>query len=327
MDPEPLRLVYIAGTGRAGSTLLELLLHAHPRMASCGELQVWPREITVGRGQPCGCGVAVTECPFWSELRARVDPLVQPEPRIHHFRKGWRGGHPYRPELLARLLARDGASSPPSEAERTYAENNARVLEAYAALWGERHGRRPRWLIDSSKDPYRLWWLLRSPRLRVSTVHLVRDPRGYVRSAVGVGRRPLGRRARLRGIVTQAAVWALTHHLVEEVLRRHAAPSDWCVVAYEDLAREPEVVLRKVCATLGCDFEPSMVSRFREGPLHTISGNRMRFERRGIALDESWREALTPRERAIVRAISRSPPRALRAALRTRAVLAGGRGG
>jgi hypothetical protein len=320
---EPIDLVYVAGTERAGSTLLELLLNAHSSIASCGELQVWPREITAGRGNRCGCGLPVVECPFWAELLARVDPLSQPEPAIHHFRRGWRGGPEYRARLAAQLRA--ASPEPPSSAERIYAENNHRVMRSVADLWEERSGTQPRWLLDASKDPYRLWWLLRSDRFRIKTVHLVRDPRGYIRSAAGVGSRVLSRAARLRKVAVQAAVWNLRNHLVREVLAHHSSPADHCTVAYESLARDPQGTLRRVCATIGCEFEPDMITRFRDVPIHAISGNAMRFEQRGIELDESWRQVLSRSEQALALGVSRLPPRLLLAALEARERMGGRR--
>jgi hypothetical protein len=317
----PIDLVYIASTGRAGSTLLELLLNSHSSIASCGELQVWPREITVGRGNPCGCGLPVVECPFWVELLARVDPLSQPEPPIHHFRRGWRGGLEYRAALIAQLCA--ASEEPSSSAERIYAENNYLVLRAVADLWEERSGTRPRWLVDASKDPYRLWWLVRSGRFRIKTVHLVRDPRGYACSTAEVVRTLRPGATRLRRVASQSAGWALTRHLVREVLRRHTTPADSCEVSYESLARDPEANLRRICRSIGCDFESGMIERFRDAPVHAISGNVMRFERRGIELDKRWRRTLTRSEQALAWSVSHVPPRALLAGLDLRARILG----
>lgn len=314
---KPIDLVYIASTGRAGSTLLEMLLNAHSSIASCGELQIWPRELTLGRGNPCGCGRPVVECPFWKGVQARVDPLSQPEPRIDHFRSGWRGGRVYRRELIARMLAAP-AQGTPSPAEGTYGANHQALLAALGDVWEEHGGRRPRWLVDASKDPYRLFWLLRCGLFRIKTIHLVRDPRGYACSAAGVGRRPLSRPRRLRAVAVQAAVWRLQNHLVREVLARHAAPADHCTVTYESLASAPEATLRRVCTLLDCAFEPGMIAGFRDAPVHAISGNAMRFERRGIELDESHRRSLSAVERAAALTVSRVPARWLLAALSRR---------
>ena len=317
----PINLIYIAGTGRAGSTLLELLLNAHSSIASCGELHVWPRELTVGRGNRCGCGLPVVECPFWVELLARVDPLELPEPGIHHFRRGWHGGE-YHARPVA--LIRNPSVEPPSSEERIYAENNHLVMRSVADLWEERSGVRPRWLVDASKDAYRLCWLLRSDRFRIKTIHLVRDPRGYVRSAERIGRRALSRVARLRGVAVQAAVWNLRNHLVREVLAHHASPTDHCTVTYEALAQDPEKTLRRVCATIGCEFESDMITRFRDAPVHAISGNAMRFEHTGIEFDESWRKVLSRSEQALALGVSHLPSRLVLAALAARERLGGG---
>jgi hypothetical protein len=128
----------------------------------------------------------------------------------------------------------------------------------------------------------------------------------------------------LREVVVQAAVWNLRNHLVREVLARHTSPDDHCTVTYESLAREPERTLRRVCATIGCEFEPDMITRFRDAPVHAISGNTMRFERRGIELDESWRQALSRSEQALAVGVSRLPPRLLLAALAARQRIGGG---
>ena len=66
-----------------------------------------------------------------------------------------------------------------------------------------------------------------------------------------------------RAVAIQSGLWALQNHLVREVLRRHAAPSDHCEIAYESLARDPEATLQRVCATIGCDFEAGMIEGFR----------------------------------------------------------------
>jgi LPS sulfotransferase NodH len=317
----PIPLVYITGTGRSGSTLLDLLLNAHSEMASCGELQVWPTELAPDRCGRCGCGLPTEECAFWHDVRALADPLDQPKPPIHLFRLPPLRGHLYRRQLVAQLL-RSRAGDAPGRDEQVYAENNQQVLDAVAEVWEARSGRRPRWLVDASKDPYRLLWLLRSDRFQLKTIHLVRDVRGYA-YATSVKRAHREGAARLRSVAVQSAVWAMRKHLAREVLRRYAAPADHCQISYEDLARDPEATLRRVCSTIGCDFEPGMIERFRDAPVHAISGNVMRFEQRGIELDESWRRILTRSEQALAWSVSRIPPRLLFTGLELRARILG----
>src|SRR5436190_1536245 len=163
LQGERVRLVYVASIGRSGSTLLELLLGAHEDIATVGELHLWPHELRPGgRHLPCGCGLPIEACPFWLEMARRVDPLGSPPPRLDAFREEHTGGRTLR---LGRLL--DFLVRPRPEVDRevaTYADNTERTLRAFADLTEETTGRRPDWLVDASKDPYRLAWLVRSGR-------------------------------------------------------------------------------------------------------------------------------------------------------------------
>jgi hypothetical protein len=58
---------YIAGPGRSGSTLLDITLGQADGFVSVGELRnIWARGF--GEDWPCGCGLPVRRCPFWSAV-------------------------------------------------------------------------------------------------------------------------------------------------------------------------------------------------------------------------------------------------------------------
>lgn len=67
------RLVYIGGYGHSGSTLLEYLLAAHPKVLACGEVASALRER--GRKERCTCGRTAKACPVWGELQSSPDAL------------------------------------------------------------------------------------------------------------------------------------------------------------------------------------------------------------------------------------------------------------
>lgn len=68
-------LVYIAGLGHSGSTLLDLLLSSQPGITGLGEIDVLinpqKRETYLKKFQkyPCTCGKLPAECPVWSTFR------------------------------------------------------------------------------------------------------------------------------------------------------------------------------------------------------------------------------------------------------------------
>ena len=67
------RLVYIGGYGHSGSTLLEYLLAASPKVVACGEVASVLRER--GRKGKCTCGREVRLCPLWGPLLASTETL------------------------------------------------------------------------------------------------------------------------------------------------------------------------------------------------------------------------------------------------------------
>ena len=60
------KLAYILAASHSGSTLLSMLLGAHPEAATCGELKA-------GRfgdveNYRCSCGALILKCPFWAAV-------------------------------------------------------------------------------------------------------------------------------------------------------------------------------------------------------------------------------------------------------------------
>jgi len=70
---EVTKLVYIGGYGHSGSTLLEYLLAASPKVVACGEVASVLRERR--RKGKCTCGREVRLCPVWGPLLASTETL------------------------------------------------------------------------------------------------------------------------------------------------------------------------------------------------------------------------------------------------------------
>lgn len=72
LAPAPLKVLYVAGCGRSGSTLLSVMLNAHSLIVSVGELKFLAEWLA--RSAPCTCGMSVMECPFWSRVLSAALP-------------------------------------------------------------------------------------------------------------------------------------------------------------------------------------------------------------------------------------------------------------
>jgi len=138
-------------------------------------------------------------------------------------------------------LRRDFATGPP-----TY----ARLFELFHLQFAAREGK-PRYGVQTGLiERYADELFDAYPGVRV--VHMVRDPRDRYEASLALW--PDGR-GRAGGA---AARWSYSMHLATRHAARH--PDGYLIVRFEDLVREPEATLRRVCAFVGEPFLSEMLA-------------------------------------------------------------------
>lgn len=276
------RLTYVAGYGRSGSTLLDLLLGNHPVVFGAGEVSrlFWD----IAEGRPCSCGSLHLECDVW----APVLRLAMPG----------RGRSDYmdlrRRHLSAQMRRRESAFP-------EYREAWVRVFQAIRAVTGCQV------VVDSSKSArrarHRRLLLQELCGLETRVIHLVRDPRAVMWSAArGSNHRieeglPPRRLEEVRALLH----WTYTNrHVVKEC---REAGVDASLLRYEDLVRDPAASLDRICRFIGVDPSP-LLTQLEEGrdfePGHGVGGNR--FRKRGpvvLRADAEWERRLPLRHRIL----------------------------
>jgi len=296
-----INLIYIASIGRSGTTLLESMLGAHSQIATCGEIHIWPHEIAQGGVRPCSCGRSILDCPFWIEMRQRVDPLQQQHPQIHFFRERHNAGKTLRLERLSEF-SRNHLLPQTIEEISIFAQNNHEVLQSFLDLIRANLGRDIRWIVDSSKDPYRLLWLIRSNLFNIKVLHVIKNPHAFIYSVTKNVQKDWFKH--LKTAAKQSAKWSIENYLIAQV-QQHLPESSYLLVNYEKLAAHPTETLNDICQIIGCNFETQMIDNFRQGSIHTIAGNPMRYEKRGIFLDERWKASLSTSRRTVTESFTR----------------------
>jgi hypothetical protein len=84
-----IKVIFIVGFTRSGSTLLEHLLSIAPGTVAVGELAyLW--DPNVRNNSYCGCGVKWDCCPFWTRTVALQQGLHFEEGRSPETRQFWR---------------------------------------------------------------------------------------------------------------------------------------------------------------------------------------------------------------------------------------------
>ena len=270
-------LIYVAGYGRSGSTLLDTILGNHPLIFGAGEF-TWLFQMARDH-QACSCGLRLYDCPVWGAV---LDGVREQVPL---------GDFYHAAEITTASERISGAS------QRT---------RAYCRLWRAafEHLRRVTGkpiVVDSSKSCRRT--IRRFPLLdalissKSCLIHLVRSP---VSVSISVARGSnrmleLGRRSsRPGGSLRALAGWCMANVAVELQKTGHAGQV--AHVRYESLIADPRGVLHVLGQRLGLDPTP-IVRQIEDGeplsPGHGIAGNRMR--RAGpIRLDVSAAASAAP---------------------------------
>ena len=229
-DVEP---VFVVGFPRSGTTLLQVMLDAHPRLALLTEVHFFTEILQIRRLVPS------LDAP--ADL-ARFLHLVR---RCGHFRRLIDGE-----QLLAEVESRLNAESRRSYQlfYRLLLEENARLRGA--ARFGEKTPPNVRYLDDL---------IAIFPRARI--VHIVRDPRAAVASALRMPWYP-------KEVVTNSLKWYLDVQAAQLFAERH--PDLIYEVRYEDLVREPRRELERICEFVGESFDERML-QYHEGADQVVS--------------------------------------------------------
>ena len=72
------QIVYMAGSGHSGSTLLGMMLGKHPEISDLGEanrLYISARAKKSIKPHLCGCGKSVKECYFWLKVTRELQKM------------------------------------------------------------------------------------------------------------------------------------------------------------------------------------------------------------------------------------------------------------
>jgi hypothetical protein len=300
------RLVYLLAASHSGSTLLAMLLGAHPEVATVGELKA------TSLGDPakyrCSCKRLLVECPFWSRLKQEIASRGFPDFAITNARTSiFEVDSRYAARLLAPLyrggpweFIRDAALSlwPQwrGHLNQTQARNLA-LVQSVQSVTGAKV------VIDSSKVALRLKYLLRIPELDLRVIRVIRDGRAVSMTYTnewkyadasdpslrggGTGQKP----APIRENMADAAnEWKRSNEASDAILstlpRQH-----WTEVRYEELCADPAATLRRLAKFLDVDAA-SVNLNFRSREQHVI-GNGMRMDSTSeIHLDERWKTDL-----------------------------------
>lgn len=273
-------LVYIAGMGRSGTTLVEGLLAARPGFFAVGEMvYLWERGV---RGNElCSCGRRFHDCPFWTAVIA--DAFNDSSEKLAAELEG------AHRRFMGRGRSRDGYPL------NAMIDAQRRVYASVVKLSGATV------VVDSSKFPAYGRALSTQPELDVRPVHVVRDSRAVAHSWQRRKRRPEADEADafmpVYSARTIAKDWVRMNRESAALVR---AAERGVQVRYEDL-EESRAVVDRALAELGLSEPLSESVPAPHGHRHSVSGNPSRLQDTPatVRIDDDWVSAM-PRDARVV---------------------------
>ncbi|MBK5199862.1 MAG: sulfotransferase, partial [Methyloceanibacter sp.] len=237
------KLVYIGGYGRSGSTLLEYLLAANPKVVACGEIARHLRSF--GRHKICTCGEPMKVCPVWGDFRHKSGRLKG----LDH-------------EDLGRALLEHVSGQ------------YAVMVDSSKTAWGstlmpfrmsKRLGR-DFLLVHLVRDPRGVCW---------STMRAQQRPKKTPKK----GKVKLWQKSRrgsppaIRSIRTVIG-WTIANLACEMFGWRH--PDRYVRIRYEDLVQAPLEAITQVLARVSLDPPSTLERNYLADNRHQLYGNAMR---------------------------------------------------
>jgi hypothetical protein len=309
---QKVKILYIMGPTRSGSTLLARLLNEYRGVVSVGEVvsidvalqscrmqarsrgdarsTFVPNDAAGGASRRfsalCGCALPLQDCPVWGPIEKSVfgDP-----PDYSPW--SWDAA---RPGLVRFLLEGSGR----------WVERNGRALGEVAESVYRELARltQARIIVDDSKTPLYGYFLRHQPWADVLPVRLVRDPRGTAASwsrakpyaGIDGGHLPA------HAAHTCSVDWLKRVALADRLFK--ASP----VVRYEDFIASPMQIASRLLDATGIEVEPpdrDHAGAVRLSTNHILASNPDKFERGTLSIKPpDWSKVLRTRARLVVTA-------------------------
>jgi len=220
-----IKILYIAGSGRSGTTILARLLGEVQGFVSVGEAARYLLDLNLQEKHlPCACGQPVPSCAFWKDLV----PLVSPE-------QAATGTELVRMRRFPSLLRNSTQSS--------VAQQYRPILDAIAEVYRrilDRDGDHV--VVDSSKNPSNALLLSLAPEVELHVLHVVRNPHDVVSSWT-----------KKKGYLAvhparKVIAWWWSYNLLSEALKRCA--KTYRLLRYEDFVEHPGTSLADITADI-----------------------------------------------------------------------------
>jgi hypothetical protein len=229
----------------------------------------------------CGCGKNLKECPFWKPIITDLSDRIDIKNNISLFRDSWRGGKVIRIKDLFEIFF--GWPRFNRKRLKYFCEDNKLFFSVVGkGLEGIKDAD---YLVDNSKDPYRLFWLIKCSYFDIKVIHIMKDPRAFVYS---ISETDVNFFVRFKKTIRMSLRYIIENFLIEKVSSKLPAECT-LVLRYEDLVVNQPQSLKKICDWLNINYHINEVD-LNNVKNHVFGPNTIKGK---ILLDDKWKTNLS----------------------------------
>ncbi|WP_397545986.1 sulfotransferase [Rhodothermus marinus] len=290
-------VIYIAGWGRSGSTLLGNMLGSIEGLQHIGETPcIW--EHAWKYNHLCGCGMKLQECDFWDKvIRTAYGEWknIDPDEMIRIRNKYLFSTK----KSILRLFKKEKLK----DVEKYYLNHVKKLYKSIFYVAGKKI------IVDSSKYPYHLILLNEIDEIDLYLIHITRDARGcayswtknVIRNDFDYDKKIPFEKIDPFYSTLRWIGWNVFMDFFKWIER-----VKYMNVKYEDFAKDPINVLGKIADFVGFKIPWNKNGEIYILKNHTVWGNpsRMRTGKVEIRLDDAWRRNMPLKDRLLVTALS-----------------------
>ena len=291
---QPVKVLYILGVPRSGSTILDRILGSHSRLTSVGELINLPVN-GWANNEYCSCGSRANACAFWSEIKTawlnesslnNIDDYMVLESKLDS------------------LWLRFKSFEIPDDFMDDFNKYSKMTLSLYRVI--QQISKKPV-IVDSSKNPLRAYLLSQIQGIDLRVIHLVRDARGVAWSKKKSFKKD--EKAGVQVDFKSSPIWRTAINWCRinmrcNWVRKQLNNKSSIIVCYEDFVKQPDKYLSNISQLIDEDLSSLIIALSNDeisAGGHIIAGNRLRMSSSvKLRIDSEWRTKLSFFEKSFV---------------------------
>lgn len=298
-----IKILYIAGTSRCGSTILSNVLGSIEGFCNVGEIKyIWDRGIK--ENWLCSCGERFNDCQFWNKIIKKT---------IVNYKN-------FNPEYVLKLSERGiNLRGSKNIRIRDILLKNEKELEKkinkmieYKNYLSKLYSSVEKItkcsvIVDSSKEPIYAYILSNIPSFEVFIIHLIREPHAVIYSRAYRKKRQYISKNETQNMGTTVFNSILDWNLVNFMIKKlfNSNKNKYFKIYYKEFVNQPNNVVNKILRFLGEDSKKASnifnENKIRLSTTHVFSGNPSRLSKEIIIYDDDeWKYKMDLKQKLLI---------------------------